>query len=259
MGLIKNVARKKNKVYSRTGAYFRHVLNLEFVQKEIIKIRKKLDIPVDGIIDNLPADVNSPSLYHNINLLMGYKNGEKLWSLSEKVLLKYGLGEDIRWVGLMVEYVAFNIKPNFSSDEFYSNQDLISIQNICADELSDDDFREYFDKEVMNGRLLYDKKFPVALRISAYASKRDILEYIAKNFKKIETLLNRYKDKRSKLGKVVFKKNADRDEFIFEKYKEGRSFDEIQALVLMNWQDNSVDIGEIRKIVSVENIRRKLA
>ena len=100
--------------------------------------------------------------------------------------------------------------------------------------------------------------FPVDIRISPYASERDILDYIKKMYSFfIKPIQERYKEK-TNLGKVKNKKEIIqlRNDLIYK--NRHLKLKEIMALIGEEFGNSAIiDCGYIGKIISLEKKKRK--
>ncbi len=118
---------------------------------------------------------------------------------------------------------------------------------ITSDNINDHDLSE-------NER----RHYPVSIRISPYASKRDILDYINRFYKYISQTQENYKDESVKIGRLKTRKDAikKRNSFIYE--HKHLPTKEIMQLVGKEFGLNSIiDCAYIGKIIALENKKRK--
>lgn len=113
-------------------------------------------------------------------------------------------------------------------------------------------------KEMLQGASepIVEKKFPVVIRVSPYASERDILDYVKKMYSfMIQPIQDSYKEKTS-LGKVKRKNEAIqlRNDFIYE--NRHLPHEKIMRLLVPNGF-GLIDVGHIAKIISMETAKRK--
>ena len=101
-----------------------------------------------------------------------------------------------------------------------------------------------------------DEIYPIGIRISPYASKRDIVDFINTIFPLIKGMQESYKKAGIKIGKVKKKKKSiqERNVFIYENRK--LSINETKRLVEEKFGE-SLDYEYIGKIRSYEAKRRK--
>lgn len=117
--------------------------------------------------------------------------------------------------------------------------------------------KEDEDEDMPYTRERWGTTYPVVLRISPYASKRDILDYVKKMYKhSIAPRQEKYRRDDIKLGKIK-QKNPEiqkRNHFIYENRDKPRK--EIASLVAERF-DEYLDVGHISKIISLEKKKRK--
>lgn len=96
--------------------------------------------------------------------------------------------------------------------------------------------------------------FPIMVRISPYASERDMLEYIRVIYsKEIEPLQKKYANEESLVGKTRKKKNKERDNFIYEhSYLNAQ---EIKKILPEKWRTTTYN--EINKVIQLQKKKRK--
>ena len=102
-----------------------------------------------------------------------------------------------------------------------------------------------------------NKVYPLAIKFSQYATKRDLLDYVNKKFDtEIKPIQDKHKDPKSKIGKFKSKKDAVaiRNEYIYELRDEPRK--QI-AKTIQKVYGEFLDVGTIGKIISLEKKRRK--
>lgn len=98
-----------------------------------------------------------------------------------------------------------------------------------------------------------ETSFPIMVRISPYASERDILEYIKVIYsKEIEPLQKKYANQESLVGRTRKKKNKERDNFIFEhRYLKAQ---EIKKILPEKWRTTAYN--EITKVIQLQKKKR---
>lgn len=106
-----------------------------------------------------------------------------------------------------------------------------------------------------------DTIFPIALRVSPYASKRDILEYVAKNYTfEIKPVQDKYRSKDLKIGKVRVKdpEIQERNDFIYKnKHLPRKNITRLLSERYGTGDKFLLDEGAIGKIISLERHKRK--
>lgn len=242
------------KSISKIMAYFRHVVNSDDFQKDILDSRKRFAIPEDGLEIEIPnfdyswAHIGQEQM-HALSMVPDGL-AESLWESARGICKKYGFHHEMMW-GLIVEnYIIFNKLPKIDSLHTHSVFDMCEIEDTLRIEREIDDPkypREFSDK---------NQQFPISLRISAYASKRDILKFIEREYREVEKIQVGYMLPAIKLGEIRPKRNHDRDEYIYEMSRKKMPYKKIASLVFDNFSE-IVDEGNIGKIISIEKKRRK--
>ncbi len=102
--------------------------------------------------------------------------------------------------------------------------------------------------------------YPISIKISPYASQRDIIDFIKKYSKRIKEFQKMYIIDDIKIGKYKSKKIEiqERNDFIYK--NRNKSLKEISKLLSERGGDNKlydIDIGHISKIISLEKQKRK--
>ena len=174
-----------------------------------------------------------------------------------RIRLKTGLSSDLmdETVKLLdkyhlefecLEFIMTYVTDNEFIEEFIGN--MLFIEDIV-------DAKESLSNE---SNSITDEKFPVVIRVSPYASERDILDYVKKMYSVfILPIQERYK-KQTTLGKVKNKRQfiQDRNDYIYENRHLPRK--EIMRLVTDKFGgEYSIDYGYIGKIISLESKKRK--
>ncbi|MEK9131838.1 MAG: hypothetical protein AAB447_02935 [Patescibacteria group bacterium] len=174
-----------------------------------------------------------------------------------RIRLKTGLSSDLmdETVKLLdkyhlefecLEFMMTYVTDNEFIEEFIGN--MLFIEDIV-------DAKESLSNE---SNSITDEKFPVVIRVSPYASERDILDYVKKMYSVfILPIQERYK-KQTTLGKVKNKRQfiQDRNDYIYENRHLPRK--EIMRLVTDKFGgEYSIDYGYIGKIISLESKKRK--
>lgn len=118
------------------------------------------------------------------------------------------------------------------------------------------------EKEEPFGELVQqsdDMAFPIAIRISPYATQRDLIDFVKSEAiwkNEIQFLQDKYRSKDIKIGKIKSKneKIQKRNDFIYEHKDLPRK--EIMSMANRKFGIN-IDYGHIGKIISLENKKRK--
>lgn len=163
---------------------------------------------------------------------------QKFYEEIRPIATKYGL-LDPWWIPVLASRIMFNEDKNYLE----STKHIIAPPILLFDSLS--------NKEM--DRLL-EKSHPIILRISPYASERDIIKFLTENFKQeIEPLQEEHKNSDLGIGTIRSKKNTERDELIFQNKHLPRK--KIAELVFDKFKVH-LDVGHINKIISIQNMKR---
>lgn len=105
-----------------------------------------------------------------------------------------------------------------------------------------------------------DWAFPLAIRISPYASENDIVDFVKKIYAhSIKPAQESYLDENIKIGKIKKKKVQERNDFIFEIHRDGDKFTpyrEMQSMIREKFGE-TLDLSYIAKIIATERKKRK--
>lgn len=206
-----------------------------FKRGGINRIRKRYGIPEDG-----------------------FKNEEeyKKWEEETPKGVFLNIGKEMDW--LFEKINIFNFEGQLLLREyFYFNSfespDLHCV-NLCL--LSDvyTEKIEPYGKETVEGD---DKMFPIYIRISPYASQRDIIDFVKKVYNiGIKPIQDSYKEQNVLLGKIKSRNPfiKERNEFIYKNRNLPRR--KIKELVEKKFKIG-LDYEYIGKIISDENKTRK--
>jgi hypothetical protein len=242
---------KENRNHSTQGweklwNYFIEISRKEYFQKKIAELRKEYKIPKRGYkcsqtYTTPPAEWQSQFrglgqsyITERVKIL------DELKAICEKYNLHY-----VDWVDIIEDYLFYNELVYIMDDNAY---------NLCL--LSDlvNNKRKAFSKDFKGSD---DQFYPIAIRISPYASERDILDYVKKMAPLIKEFQKPYIKPDVKIGKVKRKKHSTqkRNDFIW-KNKDLRVA-EIKAKLDKEFPDNKImGYEEIYTIISLEKKRR---
>jgi len=234
--------------------YLDSFINSDEFQEKTKGLRMYMNIPPSGLVltPNIKKGIiNDPFYFFSKkfpidNKLLKNVNKE-IHSILKKIpLAPFSLGH------FLLAYILLNKK-------IFEILDHISVNNLCKLVDTNDEYHEYcgndpdfyyiytemIEKEV--------KKLPIAIRISPYASLRDINDFIKNNSKYIRHYQEMYK-KDTTLGKVKTRKNSLRDEFIYKNRNLPRK--ELSDKIKEKFGIR-LDSAEMGKIISIEKKRRK--
>lgn len=218
--------------------YFDAIIKSDYFQKECARLRKKYKIPKDGFPPN-PRFPVFPKEWEFGSVRQG-KVAKEFLNEVRKLCDKFRL-HSLDWGVVFEEQVMYG-RYTLEYDGFNSHN-LIMI--------SDFNNKETYHKSD-------DVAYPVALRISPYATQRDILDFVKRNGFMINASQHKYKVKGVKIGKERKKnpKIQERNEFIYEHRHLPRK--EILKLVGNKFgYDGVIEYGLIGKIISLEKKKRK--
>lgn len=239
---VKRISKIANRMYLKTQgsrkllAYVNNIIVLEEFQNKIHFIREMCHIPKNGyrpLKDNI---LNAPpNIGSNIRMIIDKE--------IDKICKKYNL-HIVEWNETFTAYIYYNrfIKP---WDFTFSH-----LCHVC-------DLKEETENPFSKHIIDFDNKvYPVAIRISPYATKRDILDFINVAYPLIKLFQEQHKDTKMKIGKYKKRdpKNIRRNEFIY-KNRSLRLKD--IAIKLQRKFNIDLDEGSIGKIISLETKRRK--
>lgn len=209
-------------------AYYLALIKSEEFQKKIFKIRKDCKIPVEGLTSKnvLPDNINRNLIFKSTII----------------ICREYNLFPGDWWASIE-NYIEFNEidMPSSNSGELCTVWDFV------------EDPEDSWDKETLKD---FNNFYPLAIRISPYATQRDILDYIKKNFPYIYSSQNYYKTKSNKITKFRIRNSAiqKRNDYIFN-----NKMYPLKTIARLLSENLGIDMdeGAISKIISLETIRRK--
>ncbi|MEW6617366.1 MAG: hypothetical protein AB1333_03020 [Patescibacteria group bacterium] len=242
----------KTQSYKKLKNYVEVILQSDFVNEKIKKLRKELEIPDSGFSPVEKRDEYNPSSRFIMPGKWKYIRNKKKWgvlSVEIKTLLdKYYL-HYLEWYEVFLNYLFYD---EFVEPVDFNSYNLAVVRDLLRDKKDLGEDYECFEE--------YDNKaYPIAIKISPYMSKRDILDFIEKTYKtEVKPLQNGYKITEVKIGKIKTKKKSivQRDLFIYDSRQLPHK--KIMSLVIERFPDElSVDEGMIGKIISIQKKRRK--
>jgi len=221
--------------------YFVEITKTEPFIKKIKDLRKRYDIPEDGF--NTKEMIFPPEEWEH--RFSGTQ--KKLKSEIYGMCKEYGL-HFLSWSSEIESILFYNDGPHLVTDEGF---------DVCMFSDLRNEVEEPFGKKIQDDDNLL---FPLAVRISLFASQRDIIDFVRKNFFLIkgqqEYYLKEMKDFR--IGRVKTKKEKvqKRNDFIYQnRHLPRRNI--MELLTDKYGADNTLDVGYIGKIISLERKRRK--
>jgi len=248
--------RSTPKSFFKLKVYFEEIIKSENFQQNIQNLRDKYGIPKDGFVfdpkrykDFLPL----PKKWIYIN------NINKIIELDFEIktlVEKYDLYTQ-EWLTIFWNYLFYNQTfLNFLKDHIF-----IYPYDLC---LINDARERFIDLDDPEGGPYWKmteeeelKSFPIAIKVSPYATERDIIDFIKKNYKRINLLQKKYQNPNIKIGKFR-KKNEiiqKRNEFIWKHRDLPRK--KIMYLVNEKFKGKTLGYADIEKILILEHKRRK--
>ena len=229
-----------NDYYNTTGHrkmwnYFLDIFESEKFQNEIIELRKKFNIFVEELCQQdehiLPPKIVASEIYRKVQ--------NEVWELCKRhAIHPFDFSSVIEWYLYYDQFVEIN--NDFDSCNLFKTVDVLQEKE------------EPFGKDIQEAD---DVAFPISIRISPYASQRDLIDYIKKTYPHgIGFLQDQYKNKSISIGKNRSRKKTirERNDFIYK--NRNKSLKAIrQLLASMNI---FLDDGHISKIISLEKGRR---
>jgi len=230
----------KSKGLRKVWNYFLDIIKTDYFKNFIKETRKKYDIPPDGFVPIDEHYVFPPTGFSRA------RTNELQEEIVDKICNKYKLHK-FDYSETIQQYIYYNKFLDPISEIGASG--LFHISDVVSEK--EEPFGEFFQKSD-------DDAYPIAIRISPYASQRDLIDFVKNKgaWSEIQFLQGKYADPKLKMGKVKQKdeKIQARNDFIYEHRNLPRK--EIMHLVSEKLHE-SLDYGLIAKIISIEKKRRK--
>lgn len=230
-----------DKTYSTQGhkklwLYFLDLLNSDYVKNKISVWRTKYQIPAQGFVDEQQTIPPLNWLHSHTD-----KQTELLKEI-DLVCKKYKLAI-LDWGDAFQYYLFYG---TFNFPYFTDAHNLCRVQDIS-------EIRE----EKLKGHITNDDdvNYPIAIRVSPYATQRDIVDYVKKMYSVISEYQSKYKSPDSKIGKIKIKKVQERDEFIYQ--NRNLPGKKIATLVQNKFGGRLLPYSYIHKIKSREKKKRQ--
>lgn len=259
--------------YSQSGGsqklwnYFVEISRTDKFQKNISLLKKKYEIPEMGfpLVKNtdLGKRINDPGYCYRLLketqkievCIDGYLIPPNAWKLKntdqesafDVDVMNLCSQNCLHWV-YWQDVIKFLVFHNTLHRIPEGGFDLCMISDLREEK--EDPF-----SEIVQGA--DNDAYPIAIRVSPYASQRDILDYVKKVYKpQIEPVQARYKNNSVRIGRVKRKKEniQQRNDFIYNNRELPRK--EIMRLVSKKFNE-LLDYGLIGKIISIEKERRR--
>lgn len=182
------------------------------------------------------------------------------WENRDNTAVVKMLMEDIDALCYKYGLPCFELHDTFLGQVFFDGAptkyaDNFQAYNLCAmQDILNDKEEPWSDRKVESD----DFAYPIAIRLSPYASRRDIIDFVEQTYTPfIKELQDRYKMIDVEIGKQRKRDPATvaRNNFIYENRRKSRKI--IMKLVAEKYKE-VLDEGHISKIISHETKRRKL-
>lgn len=230
--------------HKKLWRYVEEVFQSDSFVEDVLNLRNTYKIPKEGFVEKKIGNKMPPEEWKN------YSNTTVVQMLMEDVdalCYKYGL-PCFELHDTFLDRIFFDGPPEKYMDNFMA-------YNLCAmQDIINDKEDPWSERKVESD----DFAYPIALRISPYASRRDIIDFVEKTYTPfIKELQDRYKMIDVEIGKQRKRdpKTVARNNFIYENRRKNRKT--IMKLVAEQFNE-VIDEGHISKIISHETKRRKL-
>ncbi len=207
--------------------YFLKLTETQEFQEEILKSREKFSLPKEGL---------------DWETIKNHRQEQYIDTSSEafRIATLYKL-DAIMWEETLHFYIECGV---LSEPEWGSSCLLTTVE---------DEVYEPYSKFVQDIR---NEVYPIFLRISPYATQREIIDFVKMQSIYIKKSQKKYQDSHSQIGKSRTRKEGkiSRNQFIFEHKDLPRK--EIMHLVTDKFAE-TLDYGHIGKIISLESKKRE--
>ncbi len=229
----------KSKSVQKMWNYFLEIIRKDFFIDTVQALRKKYNIPENGFETKDKSYTRPP---RNV----GHEQEKSLrQEVVEKICKKYKL-HYFDYSDIILDIIYYNyLHPIYG----LGSGGLFWVSDIIEEK--EEPFNEFIQQSD-------DDCYPVAIRISPYATQRDLIDFIKNKSiwkNEIEFSLKKYRDKNIQIGKVRRKKTniQERNDLIYS--NSHKPVKEIRKILAK--QGNFLDDGHISKIVSLERKKRK--
>ncbi len=269
--MSKNLTRGEQKILNG----FIKITKTDAFEEEILKVRKTLGIPLDGIkltkeqLLRIDEHIKKPHK-DEFSRFADFTNGFQMKTKSEypsetKKLLSIFPVMNEYFSLLIRNYIYYNVllieelgaQGHNPPDLCYASHAEDEADAYFIDDNPDNSSGGIRSHNERIAGLIYD--YPVSIRIHTDASQRDISNFIKENWKTIKGYQAKYQTKKGNLSlkniRVKINKiTATRNDFIYEHRELPRR--EIMNLVSNKFKE-FLDQGHIGKIISLEKNKRK--
>lgn len=220
--------------------YLEQMFKTDYFVSKMTQIRKDLKIPINGFPPNPHFPIFPKEWVYRKDLQKTKWFRGEIKNICKKFSLHY-----MDWYVVIEEKIFYN---TYTLE--YSG---LNSHNLC---IVSDVVKEYsHGKEFKESD---DMAFPIAIRISPYATERDIIDFVKSSSLMIKSFQSHYIDKAVKIGKIKKKKPfiQERNELIYQ--NRNLPSKEIMKIVYDKFGPNiEIDQGYIGKIISLEKKKRK--
>ncbi len=203
-------------------------------QSKIGELRKKYWIPKNGVEPKIDLAGKQRVAIFNPREWSDYKNKKVCKELAAdlKGFITFPM-KGPEWDIVFNTYLFFNHIPQDFIEEHMLTYNLCKISDFKA-ELEEYDLSHLINP--VKNEKEKAKKYPIVVRISPYASRNVIVDFIDNNLDLIDSLQEKYKDPKATLGKTRHRPAKKKHDFIY-KNKHNTSA-EISGLVMKKYGGN---------------------
>jgi hypothetical protein len=224
--------------FKKLWNYFLDLIYRESFINDVKILREKYSIPKNGM--NLK--------YYN-TIFSGTYDHLELSNNIQDLCTKYHL-DPVMWEQSMDNLILFNTTGQPDGVSLCRDYDL-EEEKECLDPLN---WTGQHTHKILN------EAYPVFIKISPYASQRDIVDWIRKNFNTIKKLQDKYKRPEIKIGKSKTKDLQIRKRNTFIYKHRNMHYKDLAVKVGKRFPKaitDSIDEGSVGKIISLETKKRK--
>ena len=229
----------KTQGYLALKNFFADVQKREAFRATIATLRKKWGLPKEGFGLEESAKTESASFIHSL----GGRQFSELVTEIDALCNQFELHPPT--YGVMVRNIFLYGQVVHHND---LRQNLILVEDSGKIAILSREHERMWDNHY----------YPILLRISPYASKRDILDFVDRCYiTALKPLQNNYKKPEVKIKKIKKTDAAtqERNEFIYQNRQLPRK--ELMKLGIKKFSMNFPDHGAVSKIISLEKKRRE--
>ncbi len=223
--------------FEKLEAYFLTICKEKPFLDRVQQIRKACGIPPEGYMD-MELDNRRSHLYESG---VSEKIQKHTTALAKEYKLNLPFWEDIFWLF---------ITDGLADCTYAKRRTAILLRDMPEEKMGIVDnkvWRDFNEAE--------DEFYPVYLMLSPYTTRRDLDDYIKKNWSShIEKTLRKYKGPDSKIGRVRIKPSEQVSNFIYN--NKDLPHQKIVGLVKKHFSID-MDVGHVGKVISLEKKRRK--